>query len=103
MLVLVPCLGIWIYSIVDFSRTDERDMGTFSRDAWMVVLALGSVAAELHGFWAEGLSRQAPHVGRDVTRCAASTSSAGPGVLRLKFGSEVGRWIRGSVLLFWSR
>lgn len=43
LLILVPCLSIWVYSVVDFSRTDERDMRTFSRDVWMVVLVLGSV------------------------------------------------------------
>ncbi|MDE8670569.1 hypothetical protein PY310_18475 [Pseudarthrobacter sp. H3Y2-7] len=32
-LVLIPCLAIWAYSLVDFSQTDERDMRTFSRDA----------------------------------------------------------------------
>jgi hypothetical protein len=46
-LVLLPCLGIWIYSIVDFSRTNEGDMRTFSRDIWLVVLILGSVAGAI--------------------------------------------------------
>lgn len=46
-LVLVPCLAIWAYSLVDFSRTDERDMRTFSREAWLVFLVLGSVVGGL--------------------------------------------------------
>ncbi|MDP9888251.1 PLDc N-terminal domain-containing protein [Pseudarthrobacter enclensis] len=40
---LIPCLALWGYSLVDFSQTDERDMRTFGRDAWLVLLVLGSV------------------------------------------------------------
>ena len=46
-LVLLPCLGIWIYSLVDFSRTNEQDMRTLSADVWLVVLVLGSVAGAI--------------------------------------------------------
>lgn len=42
-LVLIPCLAIWGYSLVDFSQTDERDMRTFGRDVWLVLLVFGSV------------------------------------------------------------
>lgn len=44
-LVLIPCLAIWGYSLVDFSQTDERQMRTFSKDIWLVLLVFGSVAA----------------------------------------------------------
>jgi hypothetical protein len=40
LLVLVPCLCIWVYSVVDFSSTEERDMRTFPRDVWIVLLVL---------------------------------------------------------------
>ncbi|MDJ0457636.1 PLDc N-terminal domain-containing protein [Arthrobacter sp. NQ7] len=42
-LVLIPCLAVWGYSLVDFSQTDERDMRTFGRDVWLVLLVFGSV------------------------------------------------------------
>ncbi|WP_218064043.1 hypothetical protein [Arthrobacter wenxiniae] len=43
MIVLIPFMGIWGYSVVDFSRTDEQDMRTFSKEIWIVFLILGSV------------------------------------------------------------
>jgi len=46
-LVLVPSLAVWGYSLVDFSQTDERDMRTFSRDIWLVLLVFGSVVGGL--------------------------------------------------------
>lgn len=49
-LVLVPCLAIWGYSLVDFSRTDERDIRTFSRDVWLVFLVFGSVVGGVAWF-----------------------------------------------------
>lgn len=58
LLILVPCLGVWGYSLVDFSRTDERDMRTFSRDVWLVILVLGSVVGGIA--WLMGGRPQAP-------------------------------------------
>ncbi|MFF2345022.1 hypothetical protein [Pseudarthrobacter sp. NPDC058119] len=46
-LVLLPCVAIWAYSLVDFSQTDERDMRIFSRDVWLVLIVLGSVVGGL--------------------------------------------------------
>jgi len=46
-LVLIPCLAVWAYSLVDFSNTDERDIRTFSREVWLVLLVLGSVVGGL--------------------------------------------------------
>ncbi|WP_285242252.1 PLDc N-terminal domain-containing protein [Pseudarthrobacter sp. fls2-241-R2A-127] len=46
-LALIPCVAIWAYSLVDFSQTDERDMRTFNRDTWLVLLVLGSVVGGL--------------------------------------------------------
>jgi len=45
VIVLIPFMGIWGYSVVDFSRTDEQDMRTFSKEIWIVflVMVLGSV------------------------------------------------------------
>ena len=43
-LVLIPCVAIWGYSLVDFSQTDERDIRTFSGDTWLLLLVFGSVA-----------------------------------------------------------
>ncbi|MCZ9884595.1 hypothetical protein [Arthrobacter sp. B2a2-09] len=42
-LVLVVCLGIWAYSVVDFGETDERDMRTFTKEVWGVILIFGCV------------------------------------------------------------
>lgn len=59
VLVLVPCLSLWVYSLIDFSRTDERDMRTFPRDIWLVVLVLGSVAGGIA--WLLGGRPQPPN------------------------------------------
>lgn len=42
-LVLIPWVAVWGYSLIDFSRTDERDLRTFSKDVWLVLLVFGSV------------------------------------------------------------
>ncbi len=42
VLVLLVLLSVWGYSVVDFSRTDEREMRTFPKDAWLLILVLGS-------------------------------------------------------------
>jgi Phospholipase_D-nuclease N-terminal len=43
LLLGVVALGIWGYSLLDFSRTDEADMLVLTRLGWVVVLVLGSV------------------------------------------------------------
>lgn len=43
VLVLVPALVFWGWCLVDFTQTDERDIRTFTRPAWLVILTLGSV------------------------------------------------------------
>ncbi|EWT02145.1 membrane protein [Intrasporangium oryzae NRRL B-24470] len=50
--VLVP-LGFWVWALVDFSRTDERDMRTFTKPMWIVVLVLLNVLGALL-WWAVG-------------------------------------------------
>lgn len=47
LLVGVAASGFWVYCLVDFSRTDERDMRTFSRPVWLVLLVFGSVVGGL--------------------------------------------------------
>jgi hypothetical protein len=42
-LVLVIVVGFWAYCLRDFARTDEREMRTFSRPVWLVLLVFGSV------------------------------------------------------------
>jgi hypothetical protein len=40
-------LAFWAYCLVDFARTDERDMRGFTRPVWLAVLVIGSVAGGL--------------------------------------------------------
>jgi hypothetical protein len=61
-LVLIPSVAIWAYSLVDFSQTDERDMRTFSRDVWLVLLVFGSVLGGVA--WLMGGRPQPPRVRR---------------------------------------
>ncbi|HET6154604.1 MAG TPA: PLDc N-terminal domain-containing protein [Marmoricola sp.] len=42
-LVLVLALLFWGYCLYDFTQTDEREIRTFTRPVWLVVLVLGSV------------------------------------------------------------
>jgi hypothetical protein len=45
---LVLAVGVWAYGLLDFMKTDEREMRTFSRPVWLVILvfgiALGTIA-----------------------------------------------------------
>jgi len=45
--VILPLIGIWVYALVDFSRTDERDLRTFDRRTWIVMLVLFNVIGGL--------------------------------------------------------
>lgn len=42
-IVLVLALALWAYGLLDFLKTDERDIRTFSRPVWLVILVFGSV------------------------------------------------------------
>ena len=81
-LVLIPCLAIWGYSLVDFSETDERDMRTFSRPIWLVLLVFGSVVGG--SAWLVAGRPRPPSVrrrtwfGGDMASAARSASSRFP-------------------------
>ena len=53
MMLLVPALGFWAYSLVDFSRTPDHEIRTFSHDTWLVIMTFGSVVGCL-AWWANG-------------------------------------------------
>lgn len=57
-IVVLAALAFWVYALVDFSHTPERDVATFSRSVWLVLLVLGSVVAAVAWF----------AVGRPATR-----------------------------------
>lgn len=42
-LVLVPVLVFWGYCLLDFTQTDEREIRTFTKPVWLVILIFGSV------------------------------------------------------------
>jgi len=44
--------GFWLWCLVDFTRTDERDMGLFARPVWVLWLSLGSLLGALLWFFA---------------------------------------------------
>ena len=46
VVVLLP-LGFWVWALVDFSRTDERGVGLFTRPVWLLWLTIGSVLGAL--------------------------------------------------------
>lgn len=54
--------AFWLWCLVDFSRTDERDMGMFTRPVWVLWLSLGSLLGALLWFFAgrPGSSRRQP-------------------------------------------
>jgi len=56
-LVVLAALAFWVYALVDFSRTPERDIATFSRSFWLVLLVLGSVVGAVAWF---AVGRPAP-------------------------------------------
>ncbi len=49
-LVVLVALAFWAYCLVDFSRTPERDVRTFTRPVWTVLLILGSVVGGIAWF-----------------------------------------------------
>ncbi|GAB4099614.1 hypothetical protein [Sinomonas halotolerans] len=54
---LVAGLAFWVVSVADFARTPESEMQVFSRDAWLVLLLLGSVLGSA-AWWAAGRPRR---------------------------------------------
>ena len=50
ILVVLAALAFWAYCLVDFSRTPERDVRTFSRPVWMALLIVGSVVGGVAWF-----------------------------------------------------
>ena len=47
LVVLMPVLVFYVYCLVDFSRTPEREMRTFTRPAWVVLLIFGNLVGAL--------------------------------------------------------
>lgn len=43
LVVLVPALAFWAVSLVDFSRTPDREIRRFLPAMWAVILTFGSV------------------------------------------------------------
>lgn len=48
--VVLAAVAFWAWCLVDFTRTPERDVRTFPRPVWMVLLVLGSVVGAV--LWA---------------------------------------------------
>lgn len=57
VLVLTGGLGFWGFSILDFARSDARGVRTLPRDAWVVILVLGSVVGAA-AWWMLGRPRR---------------------------------------------
>jgi hypothetical protein len=53
IVVLIPALAFWAYSLVDFSRTPDIGIRTFARDTWLVILTFGSVVG-CAAWWLNG-------------------------------------------------
>jgi hypothetical protein len=47
LVVLAGLAALWIYSLIDFHRTDERDMRTFDRQRWIMLLVCFDVVGGL--------------------------------------------------------
>jgi len=47
LLVLIPALIFWAYCLVDLMQTDERELRTFAKPVWWVILVFGSVLGGL--------------------------------------------------------
>jgi hypothetical protein len=44
---LLLALGLWAYSLVDFTRTDERDIRLYPRQVWILILVFTSIFGSL--------------------------------------------------------
>ena len=47
VLVGVAALAFWAYCLVDFARTDEQDVRTFTRPVWIALLVFTNVLGGL--------------------------------------------------------
>ena len=47
VLVGIAALAFWAYCLFDFTQADEREIRTFTRPIWVVVLIFGSVLGGL--------------------------------------------------------
>ena len=47
ILVSVVALVFWAYCLFDFTQTDEREIRTFTKPVWIVILIFGSVVGGL--------------------------------------------------------
>jgi hypothetical protein len=57
ILMFIAVLGFWAYSLVDFSRTPEREIRMFTRDTWLLVITFGSVIGCI-AWWTTGRPQQ---------------------------------------------
>jgi hypothetical protein len=46
-LAVVAAIGFWGYCLFDFTRTDELEMGLFSKPVWLVLLVFTSLLGSL--------------------------------------------------------
>ncbi len=44
VLIVVPALVFWAYCLFDLVQSDEREARTLTKQAWLVIVVLGSVA-----------------------------------------------------------
>jgi hypothetical protein len=40
---LIVAVVFWAFTLIDFSATPDRDVRTFPRNAWLVIITFGSV------------------------------------------------------------
>ncbi len=53
LVLLLAAVAFWAYSLADFSRTPEREMRSYPRTVWLVILTFGSVLGSL-AWWLIG-------------------------------------------------
>ncbi len=51
-------LGLYVYCLVDFSRTDESDIRTFDKTVWMLILIFTNIAGGLLWLYAGRRARR---------------------------------------------
>ena len=53
VVMLIPVLAFWAFTLIDFSGTPERGIRTFPRNTWLLIITLGSVVGCL-AWWLVG-------------------------------------------------
>lgn len=48
----LAALGFWAHCLFDFARTDEREMRTFTKPVWVLLLVFASLLGALMWFFA---------------------------------------------------